>query len=360
MRLPTTIAFNLYVFVLPVVGQGLRTLDSQSHLMVTADDGVGGETDDSAFDRYVDRALLRKAVSECDAALLTDVALEFAEGEQVLHRIHNSGVASDDLLLKASVLSEKHHDKSTLDRLKIVAASLHKDKLSAELARQEKLGAADRSPNPSFLSADKLGIKEILLLKSATTAIDKAELLDDAPALDRLKNQLEVDSETSATNRSVLLQRVQDAKTHSRPDSATIQLAKLVSSSRGDTFDGKTPAPDDHGIDLKPFAQAEIKRLKEREQKREQSGGEQFLTRFEYVTPDDNGAFEWRYDNDWHDQSHRHNIPYEEYTRNSNCVVLYDCHLRMYVMLTNSGKAFWRKDEEPWAPIPNLRITSHD
>src|SRR5690349_11388462 len=44
------------------------------------------ELTDPAFDKYVDISLLGRAWSSKDSALLTDIALQLAEGERVLMR----------------------------------------------------------------------------------------------------------------------------------------------------------------------------------------------------------------------------------------------------------------------------------
>ena len=192
--------------------------------------------EDLAFSRYVDIGLVAEAIASRDASLLTDAALQLAEGERVLDRQHSSGVTAKALLEKAVRLAADNQDNGTLERVR-KAADLGKDKeLAEQLANLEKLGGATRAIDPTLtISLDALDLNTAIRLKGFLDAIKEAELIGDTELLNAVESQIREASGISDAQRAALEERVKN--TRKGMSSAEIAgadpIKKLVAASRG-------------------------------------------------------------------------------------------------------------------------------
>ena len=151
-----------------------------------ADDVNSKKVTDPAFDKYVDAELMDAAVQAADPALMTDIALQLAEGERILLRSHK-GISSGDMMKAAAKLAAVKGDKATEARLKNVAEKLGKSELVAELASFAKLDGASRSavPVPKFSTNDDKEAEETV--KEIIKAIEEACLIQNVSELDEIE-----------------------------------------------------------------------------------------------------------------------------------------------------------------------------
>ena len=94
-------------------------------------------------------ALLAEAWDERDASTLTDIALQFREGERILLRPHR-GFSSQQLLQEAARIAAEAKDTATLQRLHKVAETIGSAELKAKLANMEKLAGQSRAVDPAL------------------------------------------------------------------------------------------------------------------------------------------------------------------------------------------------------------------
>ena len=194
------------------------------------------EFQDKAFDQHVDLRLVSDALSTRNASLLTDVALQLAEGERVLLRQHKSGVTSQGLLEKAAKLAIDGQDKTTLDRLMRAAETLQQEDLVQQLATAEKIGGASRATNPALtVSLDSLDLNAVIVIKRLFDAIREAELMGDHHLLDDVESQLKDATDVTDAQRAAIEQLVKQTR-EAMPPPGTAEddpIAKLSAASRG-------------------------------------------------------------------------------------------------------------------------------
>ena len=107
-------------------------LDS-SRVLAAERQNATTDISDPAFDVYVNPATIGRAYAGIDAVLLTDVALQLAEGERILLRSRNGITATQGLQLALMAASSKQ-DTTSLERLSRFAG-LNNDQ---NLARSEE------------------------------------------------------------------------------------------------------------------------------------------------------------------------------------------------------------------------------
>jgi len=146
---------------------------------------------DEAFEQYVDIRLLHTARKQMDPALLTDVALQLAKGEEILLRPHKV-VSADALLALAVEWSIEKQDKQTLERLKHAARKLGKDELGAIIADQGKLFGDSRNDVPGFeVSIESMSNEEYSKLRTLLADLREARMLHDWAAVQSLSEESE-------------------------------------------------------------------------------------------------------------------------------------------------------------------------
>lgn len=193
------------------------------------------EFQDSAFESYLDIAFVGEAITSRNAILLTDVALQLAEGERVLLRQHKSGVTARALFEKAATIAAAEQDRATLERLKRAATVLKDEHLASQLAVLEKMGGVSRTSDPGLtVAVDAVGIDTFLRMKVLLDAIREAELLGDRNQLDTIEVQLTEAKDIGEPQKQALGKLINDACDSIRSEGSeeTDAIAKLVGASR--------------------------------------------------------------------------------------------------------------------------------
>jgi len=190
---------------------------------------------DPAFDRYVDAQLLGQAWESQDAAALTDVALQVAEGERVLMRTHKLTPA-DKLFGLAAKLAQEAQDQATLDRLTKAADQLGKKDLLAQLQSSKKLGGATRDAGPS-VSLDNLTADEVSAYGMYSTRLKQARVAGDGATLHELVEEIRGNTALTEPSRKHLMYLIEHASAalpkDAGPDGVVQTLSKLGDASRG-------------------------------------------------------------------------------------------------------------------------------
>lgn len=141
------------------------------------------ELQDAAFEHYVDLRLIGQAWREMDPALLTDVALQLAEGERVLLRSHRA-ISADDMLKLAIRAAQSKKDKEALQRL-TKAVEGRNEALNSQVAAAKALLDSSRGEKPVTLRVDT-SLDVFTLYKLVADEIARARIRGDGVMLDNL------------------------------------------------------------------------------------------------------------------------------------------------------------------------------
>jgi hypothetical protein len=145
---------------------------------------------DPAFDVYVSPQLIGQAFASADAALLTDVALQLAEGERVLLRSRNGITAAQASQLALKAASDKH-DKGALDRLTRHAERQGDKNLATQIATAQKLAATSRDTTwRMMIPIEEVDIDEFQRVRYCVQKIDQAKLTSDSRCLKALEDDV--------------------------------------------------------------------------------------------------------------------------------------------------------------------------
>ncbi len=196
--------------------------------------------DDPAFSRYVDLTLLERAMSDLNASLLADVALELAEGERVLVRPHECGLTSDKLVAKAAALALRMNDPETIKRLEQAADAMKKPAWTKALADANEFGGKSRDPGPS-VSLGALEPNVVELANAVRRATDAAVLTSNKDDLESLKASVS-ESVQDETIKTYLIQSI-DTSLKALPerlDPGDEFLAEFSSASRDKVVERKS------------------------------------------------------------------------------------------------------------------------
>lgn len=153
---------------------------------------VGTDILDPAFDVYVNPLTIGRAYGSVDPVLLTDVALQLAEGERVLQRPRKAITARQALKLAVNAASQ-HHDNVSLERLAQFATLRQDQDLAAQIAIGRKLAAVTRDTSDRVMaSVADVEVEQYECLKFCLRTIQQARLTGDARALVALESDLEI------------------------------------------------------------------------------------------------------------------------------------------------------------------------
>jgi hypothetical protein len=167
---------------------------------------------DPAFERYLDLTLLSAAWEEKDAELLTDVALQLAEGERVLLRPHK-GITSDQVFAAAVRVGAERKDKAILARLTKILTTLGKAELAAEAKLAVQLADKSRAFDPALnVPVEGTSVEVFLLLKDTVEAIRSTKLGRNAPGLEAIIKEIPKMTELSEGQRKALLKLAREAQ----------------------------------------------------------------------------------------------------------------------------------------------------
>lgn len=166
------------------LGQASRTLAAERGSVVQ-------DIADPAFDVYVAPGLIGKAYEARDAALLTDVALQLAEGERVLLRSRQGITAAQAIKLALNAASHKQ-DKNSLQRLARYAASRNDKSLAEQVAAAEKLTAVSRDTTSRMMvPIEEIEFDDYAQLRHCVHRIDQARLTGDTRCLIALEQDIQ-------------------------------------------------------------------------------------------------------------------------------------------------------------------------
>lgn len=164
------------------------TFDSDAYAQLTSAyrSALPPELQDAAFDRYVDLALLQAAEQTLDPVLMTDIALQMAEGERVLLRSHKAGT-SDEVFRKAIRYATAKRDKATLDRLAKGLERHGKKEMLAQLETSRKLSLVSRAGEPQVVvSLTQVTPEEVERLKEIVQEVRRWAAEEDRQKLETL------------------------------------------------------------------------------------------------------------------------------------------------------------------------------
>jgi len=190
---------------------------------------------DSGFDRYINRKLLKSAVKSLNPVQLTDLALQFIQGERVLFRSHKSIKAEEVLKLAVEVATEKHDEKS-LERLEQAIETHGSQELAAEFKATRQLAKSSRAVDPAFeVSVVEMTPETFAAFQSTLRNIENLRLRGAVEQLRSLRKQLPKLQGLGEAERTVVEKQIDAAlESANENDSGTIQkLTRLDALSGG-------------------------------------------------------------------------------------------------------------------------------
>ena len=164
-------------------------LDS-SRVLAAERQNATTDISDPAFDVYVNPATIGRAYAGIDAVLLTDVALQLAEGERILLRARKGITAKQGLQLALKAASSKQ-DTASLERLSRFASLNNDQDLANQIASAQKLAAVSRDTTQQMtVPIDDVGVEEYRRIRFCLRAIDQAKLTGDVRCLQALESDI--------------------------------------------------------------------------------------------------------------------------------------------------------------------------
>lgn len=194
------------------------------------------EFQDLVFDRYVDIHLVARAWKNLDAALLTDLALQLAEGERILHRPHKSAITSEKVFKLAAKAAAETKDKASLERLEKVAEAREDKELKTLVAAVRKTLGESRAADPAAnVSVENVSAEQFAELRSTAREIKSLELAGDARGLEEMEKQLQESNRIDEGQKQYLLKLTAAARAAvgEKTDPLAVTLKKLAGESRG-------------------------------------------------------------------------------------------------------------------------------
>jgi hypothetical protein len=203
---------------------------------------VPAELQDPAFDYYVDLVLVGTAWVELDAVLITDLSLQFMEGERVLLRSHRA-IDSADLMQIAIRLATVKGDAESLARLEKAVERSDNKELATELAEAKKqIADAEGEESAWNVPVATTSAAEFARYKGVLQDIEAAIVVRDLETLETLKDELQQMMDLPAPHRQKLDRKIEQAltvfsKVDQRVSRAAKVLDKLAHSTRRSTPD---------------------------------------------------------------------------------------------------------------------------
>jgi hypothetical protein len=158
---------------------------------------IAAPISDPAFAQYVDVMLIGRAWETLDADLLTDCALQLAEGERILMRNHKAGISSKELLALAVKVAADKRDAKALDRLASIADHTKNTTVTEQVASAKKLAGQSRKIDPAAsVSATEISPTQLAVYQNAITGVKASGIVGDASYLKTLEEGLN-DSESA-------------------------------------------------------------------------------------------------------------------------------------------------------------------
>lgn len=208
------------------------------------DDGeeisLPAELQDPAFERHVDLVQLGEALNSGDAARLTDLALQLAEGERILLRPHK-GITAEAVLKLALKAAADRKDKATLERLGKAVQAPGREGLREPYELAVKLAASPRRTGPT-IAVDQMDPTAIVVFRSYLDQIRSAKNLGDRETLRSLEEGVRGLTELDVKLRGHLTSLINEAKQGlpEQPDPELDVMRRLALASRTYTV-GRSP-----------------------------------------------------------------------------------------------------------------------
>ena len=178
-----------------------------------AQDGPSTASSDAAFEKYVDLDVLGAAWTEKNAGLLTDIALQLAEGERVLLRPHR-GISSDQVFIAAVKVGAERKDKAALARLVKTLTALNKADLAAQAKLAEQFADKSRAVDPALtVSVEGTSYVVFLLMKDTIEAIKSVKVGQNKKGIEVIVKEIPKMTELSDPQRKALLKFAKEAET---------------------------------------------------------------------------------------------------------------------------------------------------
>ena len=185
-----------------------------------------GKQADEVFEKYASLASLGTAWREMDSAMMTDSALQFAEGERVLLRSHKL-IAASQVFDIAIRLATENGDKASLERLaKAFDRSGDKVRL-AQVNLALKTTSAARSVDP-VLNEGNADARSAI--RSILDEIQSARIAGSKPQLEGLEKslaELRISEKQRATLKKVIAETAESLGVDNSLQSTVDQLDKL-------------------------------------------------------------------------------------------------------------------------------------
>ncbi len=236
-----TLAVLLGLCVSPVVAQ--TATEAPADDAVLAEEmpvyTIPDELNDPAFNQYVDITLLGPAWSSKDAAALTDIALQLAEGERILLRSHKAG-SSKDLLNLATKIAQTADDKTALARIEQAATHLKYDDVAALTKSTNKLAGASRKDEPAMkVDLNQTSLQGIATYTYLLDQLKNAELLNDKTALEGFDSVIDTTSGLTEAQKEFLKRRSGEIKAlPDDPAAKQNQMMATIAKLEGDSRHG--------------------------------------------------------------------------------------------------------------------------
>lgn len=145
---------------------------------------------DPAFNRYVDLLLLGHAWDTQDPVLLTDCALQLAEGERILMRNHKA-IASIEVIELATKVAAARQDNATLDRLARMLTATNNAAAIEKVNTARKLASASRKSEPALsVSVTESNPDQLFIYQEALNGAKAATASGDATYFTNLESAL--------------------------------------------------------------------------------------------------------------------------------------------------------------------------
>lgn len=226
--------------------------ESEGHVIEgAASEPLSEQVADPGFERYADVRLLKTAYEQVDSALMTDVALQLAEGERVLLRPHQA-ISAKSAILAAAELAAKKGDQSSLKRLQKHLANGGDQELVKRLQALVSLSAQQRAATPDLdVKIDTLTPNEAEIVRGVTRDLERAKYLGGRTAaqdvVEFIKTGVEIgvmpaELANKLTRHAQAVAATVSQELKEEPDSEINTLvARLSTPSRGGIFGNDSP-----------------------------------------------------------------------------------------------------------------------
>lgn len=163
---------------------GPAVLESPSRMLP-----VSESLEDAAFDIYVSPLHIGQAWDTSDAGLMTDVALQLAEGERILFRPRR-GITAKQAFDVAVRIATERQDMTTLERIGRYAAMAKDAELTSSITAAQKLASASRDTTHRLMvDPGKIDPEAFGLMHDCLGQIRMAKIAGDVRSLDLIEKE---------------------------------------------------------------------------------------------------------------------------------------------------------------------------